>query len=147
MAAGEFKKALEVDSIKHDYDIVAIDDDSLELQIMLRSLRNSPYEVACFLNVEEALAFLSTQQPHILMVDYRMPGLDGIAFIEKLTEIYDISGMSIYLTSGSQVPQQIAAQAKELGVQFIEKDEMSEKGYLENLCANAIKRQAQNQAA
>lgn len=122
--------------MKDDYDVVAIDDDEIEHHIMSRALRNTAHSLICFLHADEALSFLSTHQPKHLFVDYRMPEGDGITFLKRLAAEVNLEGVKIYLTSGSQVPHDVEVQAHELGAQFIVKDEMSEKGFLENLLAD-----------
>ena len=118
-----------------DYDIIAVDDDTIEHQIMARALRKTSYRIKCFERADEAFEFLVSHQPRHLFVDYRMPSSTGIEFIEKLAGAIKIDDINIYLTSGSEVPTDVVARASELGAQFILKDLVCSPGYLTNLCA------------
>ncbi len=118
-----------------DYDIIAVDDDTIEHQIMTRALRKTTYQIKCFEFADEAFEFLVSSLPKHLFVDYRMPDCTGIEFIERLANAIPLDDTSVYLTSNSSVPEAVLAQTRSLGVQFVLKEVVSQPGYLANLCA------------
>ena len=117
-----------------DYDIIAVDDDTIEHEIMARALRKTSYRIKCFESADEAFTFLASHQPRYLFVDYRMPSGDGIEFIVRLATAMNIAGIKVYLTSSSDVPEAVLAQTNSLGAEFILKNTISSPGYLANLC-------------
>lgn len=119
-----------------NYDIITVDDDTIEHQIMVRALRKTSYRIKCFESGDEAFEFLVLHQPRHLFVDYRMPGGSGIEFIERLADVINVADINIYLTSGSEVPEAVQTQAHTLGAQFILKDVVCAPGYLTTLCAH-----------
>lgn len=66
---------------------VLIIDDSKMMRLMhARSLRQAGYQpqIAEAGNGEEALAVLESHQPELIIVDWNMPGMDGIEFVQEL---------------------------------------------------------------
>lgn len=117
-----------------DYDIIAVDDDTIEHEIMIRALRKTTYQIKCFEYANEALEFLQLHQPRFLFVDYRMPDITGIEFIECLSGNTKLANTNVYLTSNSSVPEAVLHQAKTFGAQFLLKEVVSSPGYLVDLC-------------
>ncbi len=117
-----------------DYDIIAVDDDTIEHEIMIRALRKTTYQIKCFEYTDEAYEFLQLHQPRHLFVDYRMPDATGIEFIERLAGNTKLDKTNIYLTSNSSIPDAVSLQVDTLGAQFLLKEVVSSPGYLVNLC-------------
>lgn len=117
-----------------DYDIIAVDDDTIEHEIMIRALRNTTYQIKCFEYADEAFEFLASHQPRHLFVDYRMPDTNGIEFIERLAGTMKLDNINVYLTSNSSVPDAVLNQADTLGAQFVLKEVISSPDYLVKLC-------------
>ncbi len=69
-------------AIKH---IVCIDDDDNILQMNKKLLEDSgKYEVTCFTSGADALSNIKALAPDLILLDMMMPGMDGIAVIERL---------------------------------------------------------------
>jgi PleD family two-component response regulator len=64
--------------------ILLVDDDDLELGSMADRLASAGFQVARATNGEEALALLSQQWYPLLITDWQMPVMDGIALTETL---------------------------------------------------------------
>jgi DNA-binding response OmpR family regulator len=64
--------------------ILIVDDDDLELALMADRLTAAGFEVQRAANGEEALALLSQQWMPVVITDWQMPVMDGIAFTEQL---------------------------------------------------------------
>ncbi len=65
---------------------LVVDDEALARQRLLRLLAKLQPDSACYeaANGEQALALVAEQQPDLLLLDIRMPGMDGIAVAEAL---------------------------------------------------------------
>jgi PleD family two-component response regulator len=64
--------------------VLLVDDDELELELMADRLAAAGFEVACAHNGEAALQILEQQWYPLVITDWRMPVMDGIAFTEAL---------------------------------------------------------------
>ena len=64
--------------------ILIVDDDELELALMADRISGAGFEVARAPNGAEALHMLSQQWYPVVITDWQMPVMDGIAFTEEL---------------------------------------------------------------
>jgi two-component system, cell cycle response regulator len=64
--------------------ILLVDDDDLELALMADRIGSAGFEVALAPNGEEALALIGKQWFPLVITDWQMPVMDGIAFTEAL---------------------------------------------------------------
>jgi two-component system nitrogen regulation response regulator GlnG len=64
--------------------IVVIDDDAPFLALVCRHLRDASYRVREFTEGIGALEHVLADPPDLVLADVRMPGLDGLAFLEAL---------------------------------------------------------------
>lgn len=62
--------------------ILLADDDVDGCDVVARYLRQHGHRVTCAPNGREALGLLLTSQPDLLLLDLRMPEMDGIALLE-----------------------------------------------------------------
>jgi len=78
--------------------ILLIDDEPDILRVLAMSLRADGYEVVTAASGEEGLAAFAEQRPAIVLVDIKMPGLDGIDVLQQvkaqdtLSEVIIITG-------------------------------------------------------
>lgn len=114
-------------------DIVIVDDDLLTLEFAKRSLRNSEVRLRCFSDPESALSFLQRHTPRVLLVDNRMPRLDGLQLLQTLAEGSAAPMTNAFLCSGVALPDAVLAQAEALGVRSLLKDALRSKTDFLNL--------------
>lgn len=67
--------------------IVAVDDFPEALELIREVLEPLDHEVITFVDGEQALEYLSAQEVELLILDVRMPGMDGRQILEKLQKI------------------------------------------------------------
>ncbi len=77
--------------------VVIVDDQATDRHILERMIRNLADDLAVhtFCHAQQALAWLGNNQPDLILVDYRMPDVDGMAFIEGLNDIPACAGIPI----------------------------------------------------
>ena len=64
--------------------ILVVDDNEVNVRLYERVITNIPNTRAmCFTNPNEALEWLKTGAPILLVVDYRMPETDGLEFMKR----------------------------------------------------------------
>ena len=88
-----------------------------------RNLRKSTWSAVCFGDPEEALTCLRrAAMPDLLIVDNRMPLMNGLDFIDRLG--WAVSSMSsrVYLCSSVRPPFDICRLAEQIDVGILSKD-------------------------
>ena len=66
--------------------ILVVDDDRIVRQSYQRSLTGVHCSVRAALNADEALKLMEDDPSDVVLVDIRMPGMDGITLIRKIKE-------------------------------------------------------------
>ena len=64
--------------------ILIVDDEPEGTEPILKFLQREGFQVTTAPNGREALAFLSTAMPELVILDLRMPQMDGISFLATL---------------------------------------------------------------
>ena len=85
-----------------------VDDDEVFRNRLCRALVQRTWEASAAANGEEALAFARERSPDLVLVDLRMPGMDGLDVVEKLRTV-DSSMTIIVLTGYGSIPTTISA--------------------------------------
>jgi response regulator RpfG family c-di-GMP phosphodiesterase len=62
--------------------VLIVDDDELILKALSRILESAGYEPRCHLSPEEALEVIEAEAPVVVISDYMMPTMDGVAFLK-----------------------------------------------------------------
>ena len=77
---------------------ILIVDDNNVVQDVLREFFKDRYQVQLAPNASQALSLIVRQTPDIVLLDVKMPGLDGISLLKSLRETG--VGMPIFLMTG-----------------------------------------------
>ena len=88
--------------------ILVIEDDPDIREIVSEVLTRSGYTVINSANGLEALNLLLTQKPHVILLDMRMPVMDGWEFSRQFRLKYDHSAQIIVMTAAHDVFQRAA---------------------------------------
>jgi CheY-like chemotaxis protein len=98
--------------------VLIVDDEPDASEFVERFLRRSGYRTTCVPNGRAALRALVEDYPDALILDVRMPEMDGIALLEVLRSYLRWKVLPVVLLTAHANPQQIA-RARELGVKHI----------------------------
>jgi putative nucleotidyltransferase with HDIG domain len=66
--------------------VLIVDDDELILRALARILESAGFESRCYQSPEHALQAIESDAPVVVISDYMMPVMDGIAFLNKARE-------------------------------------------------------------
>jgi FixJ family two-component response regulator len=106
------------DSVKHPLSIFIVDDDPGALSSLRFMLESEGYAVAEFSSGLDVLAISVDSRPSCVIIDYKMPTMNGIDVFRRLRELY--SDLPIILITGHPDPM-IRHAAERTGVKLIEK--------------------------
>jgi two-component system cell cycle response regulator len=77
--------------------VLAVEDDERIVHICRNVLGASGYEVAGAANAEEALSFIQSQTPDIIILDLMLPGRDGLELLSEIRKINTVSRVPVII--------------------------------------------------
>ena len=86
--------------------VLIVDDDQKLLKMLRRTLVYEGFDVVTAANGHEALAQVETYQPDVIVLDWLMPGLDGIGVINRLRATHDDT-MVLMLTARDAIEDRV----------------------------------------
>jgi DNA-binding response OmpR family regulator len=66
--------------------ILVVDDEPDSVELLQEFLTGKGYEVVTASNGEEALRKVKEERPHLILLDVRMPGMNGLDVLRKVRE-------------------------------------------------------------
>jgi two-component system nitrogen regulation response regulator GlnG len=70
----------------HSNDVYVIDDDRSIRWVLEKALHAENIPVVCFASAEEAVQEIDTAEPAVVVTDIRMPGMDGLQLLQRISE-------------------------------------------------------------
>ena len=98
--------------------VLIVDDEPDSSEFVERYLQREGYRTAVVPNGRAALAALINGQPDAVVLDVRMPEMDGISLLEVLRSYLRFTQLPVVLLTAHASRQQLE-RARELGVQHI----------------------------
>ncbi|GFZ85404.1 hypothetical protein GCM10008018_34380 [Paenibacillus marchantiophytorum] len=89
--------------------ILAVDDDSLNLTIILSILASESYEVVPVMSAKEALVLLDSEQWDLVITDVMMPNMSGYELSRRIRERFALSELPILLLTARSRPEDLYA--------------------------------------
>ena len=96
--------------------VLVVDDDKDIVIWLKEALRHSGFEVSGAYNGQEALILVREKQPDLILLDLKMPDMDGFAVIEKLRSEETTANIPIIVITGSSIDKR-RDQIKVLGLE------------------------------
>ena len=93
------------------YRILIVDDDPALLRLLSMRLSSVGYEVAAVESGEKCIARIPTFQPHLVITDLRMDGMDGMALFDQIHERSPALPV-IILTAHGSIPEAVDATSR-----------------------------------
>ena len=102
------------------YKALIVDDSKLARMVMASAFRRlrPDWELIEASNGEDAINALSSQPIDIALVDFNMPGLDGLELVAKIRKSHPKMPMAVV---SANVQDEIIARARELNAAFVTK--------------------------
>jgi len=92
--------------------ILVVDDEQEVCNMLKKFLTKRGYEIYTAFDGEEALSVVKEERPHIVLLDIRMPKMDGIECLKHIREIDKEVGI-VMITAVKE--EEIGKQAMKLG--------------------------------
>lgn len=80
--------------------ILIVDDDSAVAETFSRMLRLEGYEVTTTLDPEEGLSMAGTLRPSAIILDMRMPIVNGLQFLRRVRSTPALAGVPVAIVTG-----------------------------------------------
>ncbi len=80
--------------------VLVVDDDPNVGLLISAVLKKYNYSVTTLYNGDEVLAFLRDNKPDLILLDLRMPGIDGYALCKRIRETPDTRNIPVIILSG-----------------------------------------------
>ena len=109
------------------------DDDDLRAMVAL-SLRLQGCETLGCASAEEALRYVPVFHPHAIVLDFMMPGMDGLQTLKALSRRMDLRDTKVVITSAANLPEQRCLEQGAAAVLPKPFDALQLGGYLAALC-------------
>jgi len=78
--------------------IFLVEDDKVYSDFITKSLQ-SKYNIEAFATAEDCLTAVNSNMPEVLLLDYKLPGMSGIEFFEKINSQIEEDTKIIMLSS------------------------------------------------
>jgi two-component system response regulator PrrA len=99
--------------------ILVVDDDEGVTQTFARILRLEGYDVRTAMNAETALREADRSHPDAIILDLRMPLVDGLGFLRRLRARDEQRDTPVAIVTGDYfLDDQVSAELKELGAEL-----------------------------
>lgn len=73
--------------------ILVVDDEQIVCNMLKKFLTKKGYEVITVLSGEEAIKKVKEERPRVVLLDIRMPGMDGIETLKRIRKIDEKVGI------------------------------------------------------
>ena len=83
--------------------ILVVDDEPTVRAFLGESLRKAKFEVLQATNGEEALALVASVRPDLVLLDVRMPGIDGFEVLKRIRNSPATRGLPVIFLTGSNL--------------------------------------------
>jgi CheY-like chemotaxis protein len=117
----DVKKLLCTVQINSKINVLLVDDSYFMRKMLTNILSPKKFNILEAVNGQEGLEVLSETEIHLVILDYEMPIMDGIQFIEKIKQNIDYLDLPIIMLSGNDDKNIVARALKNGASDFLKK--------------------------
>ena len=85
--------------------VLVVDDDGMMLKAFVRMLRRIGHEVEGTSSALAALEHVHTNLPDLLILDYRLPDMDGVTLYREVLKMLGVNSPPVLFVSGSPIEE------------------------------------------
>jgi CheY-like chemotaxis protein len=97
--------------------VLIVDDDADNRDLLSHLFRRDGHEVACAASGKEAIDVLTQRDPTLVLLDLRMPGMDGVEFLRVIRSYLRWQMLPVIVLSG--LPDDDRDRAAKYGVRHV----------------------------
>lgn len=101
--------------------VLFVDDDEMQHGLVSRMLADEPFDLVYALSGTEGLAALRRHRPDLVLMDYRLPDLDGVEVTRRIKSAEQFSGIPIVMITGNSERKVVVESLEAGAVDFIVK--------------------------
>ena len=106
-------------STRQSATVLVVDDDKAVTQTFARMLRFEGYQVRTAVTAEEGLIEAEQRHPDIIILDLRMPLVDGLGFLRRLRAHDDQRATPVAIVTGDYLlDDSVSTELRELGAEL-----------------------------
>src|SRR5438128_488178 len=98
--------------------VLVVDDEGDSREFLSRFLGRSGHRVECAQDGKDALVKLIEERPDLVVLDVRMPQIDGVGLLEIMRSYLRWHALPVVLLSAHATPEQIRM-ARDMGVEHV----------------------------
>ncbi len=83
--------------------ILIVDDEEVIIHLTSLILKKRGYEITSCTNAEEALSLVQKERPDLIILDYLLPGKNGLEFCQEVKSNTPTSHIPILITTGQKL--------------------------------------------
>ena len=92
--------------------VLVIDDDETLQAIVQAALEEHGFEYTYAMNGEDGLKSLEDEKPDLILLDRKMPGLDGNEVLQKIKENPDTKDIPVIMLTGENAISEVSVSLK-----------------------------------
>jgi len=99
-----------VDNFEMPQKVLLVDDEKEFVHTLSERLKTRNFESAVVYDGEEALSFIENDEPEVIVLDLKMPGIDGIEVLRRVRQNHPKTEVIILTGHGSEKEEKLAAE-------------------------------------
>lgn len=102
-----------MDTINNEFDaskytVMIVDDIPVNTRLLEKILEREHFQLSIFNNSTQAMEALAEVNPDVLLLDIMMPGLDGLAFLQRLRANSDFDHTRVIMVTAVSESDEVA---------------------------------------